>query len=107
MGGLWLVSTMIGLALEEVQGSNSKDSFWPLAIPLAGPFVTIGSASAEQMGTFVLVMDGVMQCAGLAMFIAGFAAQKEVLVYTAGSAQVAVLPTFSNNSAGLGVVGSY
>jgi len=113
-GGLWLVSAGVGLAYQELQDDlasavekKSKDKEWPLVIPLAGPFITIGTAHAQQEASFLLVVDGLGQCAGVAMFIAGFAAPKQVLVYD-GSAKVMVLPTnMGTSGAGLTALGTF
>jgi hypothetical protein len=42
--------------------------------------VTLGTADHEGGGTFFLVLDGVAQAGGLAMFIAGLAFPRKVLV---------------------------
>lgn len=65
--------------LWSLAGSKSEDAppAWPLVIPLAGPFVTFATASPDALATTFLVIDGVVQTAGLSMFIAGLAMPEE------------------------------
>jgi hypothetical protein len=53
-----------------------------LAIPLAGPFAVVASARSSSDGALVfwIVFDGIQQAGGAAMFIAGFAARRKVLL---------------------------
>jgi hypothetical protein len=52
----------------------------PLVIPVAGPFITIGTASSEGAGTLLLILDGLAQTSGVVMFIAGLATEDTELV---------------------------
>ena len=54
-GACYLLSAMTA----SVADSNNDDEFAPLFVPVAGPFITIGTANAEGAGTFWLVVDGV------------------------------------------------
>ena len=78
-GGAYLL-TSLGAAIATDTSSNG-DAYAPLFIPVAGPFITIRTAEANATGSFGLVMDGLVQTAGLAMLVAGLAAQEEVLVW--------------------------
>ena len=86
LGVPWLVSAVVAEPLQSVYDTlDDRDEhhvqFWPLFLPLAGPFIAIGTTEASPVGTFVLAADGVVQCGGLAMLIAGLAAPEDVLVW--------------------------
>ncbi len=78
---------------------DGDDELIPLAIPLAGPFITMGTAGSEGAGTFWLAVDGVTQITGASLFIASFAARSSFLKRVAGGnpgdgvPQVAVGPS--------------
>jgi len=61
-------------------GSESGDAkrYGPLIIPIVGPFVTIGTADTD-FGTLFLVLDGVGQITGAALFIAGMLSDEKYL----------------------------
>jgi hypothetical protein len=85
--------------------AGGDEEFGPLFIPVAGPFVTIGTAEAEGTGTFALVLDGVAQAGGVAMFIAGLATEEQYLLRN-DVASVKVAPMMVGpNSFGLGIRG--
>lgn len=96
-GGVYLLTTL-GAAIA-VDTSNDDDAYTPLFVPVAGPFIAIHSADANATGTFGLVIDGLAQTAGLSMFIAGLAAQEDVLVWRGGG--YAVRPDAGPGGAGL------
>jgi hypothetical protein len=75
-GAMYLLSVFVA----SIADAANQDEFTPLFIPVAGPFVTLGTADHEGGGTFFLVLDGVAQAGGLAMFIAGLAFPRKVLV---------------------------
>jgi hypothetical protein len=101
-GGVYLLTCM-GAAIAHDESSN-PEQFDPLFIPVAGPFVTIHTADANATGTFGLVIDGLAQTAGLSMFIAGLAAQEDVLVWR-GSYGQTVRP--EAGPGGASVVGTF
>jgi hypothetical protein len=51
-----------------------------LYIPLAGPFIAIGTMDADREAAAVMAANGVLQIAGFSMLVAGVAAKKTVLV---------------------------
>jgi hypothetical protein len=55
------------------------EEFIPLAIPIAGPFVTIATAESEGAGTFWLAVDGVVQTTGATLFFVSLAARQSYL----------------------------
>ena len=102
-GVLYLLSAFT--ASVAVDAGDSEE-FGPLFIPVVGPFVTISTADAEGAGTFALVLDGVGQAGGVAMFIAGLMTEEKFLLRN-DQAKISVTPmTMGNSSFGLGLRGS-
>lgn len=65
-----------------VEGAENED-FVPLYIPIVGPFIAMGTLEHADGGMrAALLLDGVVQIGGAAMFIAGLAAPKTVLLRT-------------------------
>lgn len=70
------------VAFSCVEGAERED-FVPLYIPIAGPFIAMGTLEHAEGGMRAgLLLDGVAQVGGAAMFIAGLAAKRTVLVRT-------------------------
>lgn len=87
---------------------SENGQFDPLYVPCIGPFVAIGTARSDSLGTFALVLDGVVQTGGLAMFVAGLVATQTRLVRDRSVATVLPVPyTPDSKTLGLGVVGSF
>jgi hypothetical protein len=102
-GVLYLLSAFA--ATVAIDGNDSEE-FGPLLIPVAGPFVTVGTAGAEGVGTFALVLDGVGQAGGVAMFIAGIMTEEKFLLRN-DQAKITVTPMMlGESSLGLGIRGS-
>lgn len=122
-GSLWLLSSVIGLAAQSVEDDwdswddeNDDDLYWPLVIPLAGPFITVGTVGTDDLeapGTMLLIIDGVAQAGGLAMLIAGAVAKRDVLVWDGTSqglpgTRISLVPTvFGRDDLGLGLLGQF
>jgi hypothetical protein len=83
-GALWVISTVTAIGLDQksaVDGDpNFDDMYWPMFIPVIGPFITIGTADSSGTGAGILALDGALQAGGLAMMIAGLVAPKLELV---------------------------
>lgn len=60
--------------------TNCHNSLWPLYIPVAGPFIALGTVPGSATGTVFLLIDGALQAGGAAMLIVGIASPKTVLV---------------------------
>ncbi|MBW2526993.1 MAG: hypothetical protein JRI23_22625 [Deltaproteobacteria bacterium] len=107
LASTWLISTVTAITLDNEDSvdddPNFDDMYTPMLIPVVGPFITIGTADASGTGAGILALDGVVQCAGLAMFIAGFAAPKKELVPT--GLPVKVTPVASSAMTGLTISG--
>lgn len=78
-GTLYLTSCVLGAT---VRDGNGGGDFLPLFIPIAGPWITIGTSRAPAEGAIPLLVDGLLQAGSAGMFIAGFAFPDHVLVRT-------------------------
>jgi hypothetical protein len=115
-GGLWLLSGMLGTLAVKLSGGvadstghTERQEPYFLWIPVAGPFVAAGTVH-DPAGPIValLVLDGVLQSAGLAMLIGGAAAQRQVLVWHGGSARLVVGPAGrAMSGASVGLAGEF
>jgi len=75
-GGMYLISVLAaGTAVSE-----GEDEVAPMFIPLIGPWVTIRTTDADPGLRGALVIDGLVQLTGAALFITGMAAQRDVFV---------------------------
>ena len=95
-------------ACNAVAGSRCSGALTPLYIPIAGPFVQLGSSSTAS-GSFALVLDGLLQAGGVAMLIAGIAAPKTMLIRN-DLAKIELKPTpmtFGKTGAGFGFKGTF
>ena len=124
-GVLWVVSLAAGIALEKDARQKEDernaspthyyyssdplsivgpdDVVWPLALPVVGPFITIGTAHAQGAGVAILLIDGIAQTGGIAMLAAGLLVKHAVLVLqTPGTAEVHIRPTLGPTGAGFG-----
>lgn len=104
LGGFWLVSCLVA---GTVQDNSSSGSEWtPLYIPVAGPFIAIGTLRSRNGGTFALVLDGIAQAGGLAMGIAGLASSQTQLVRDdVGLSSVRVSPVAAIDAEGRPAMG--
>ncbi|HZO12461.1 MAG TPA: hypothetical protein VFB62_04360, partial [Polyangiaceae bacterium] len=108
LSALWITSASAAVALDRQDDGtgdpNFDDKYWPMFIPVVGPFVTIKTADSSGTGAAILGLDGAAQAVGLGMFIAGFAAPKRELV---PKRTVRVTPTVSPKLAGLSASGTF
>jgi len=104
-GSVYLLTALTAASIDSAKTGN--DDFKPLYIPVAGPFITIGTAGSEGVGTFVLILDGIAQSGGLLMAVLGIAAQRTMLVRNDVESKVTVSPMLvGKNSVGFGLVGT-
>ncbi len=89
--------------------SICRTETWPLYIPLAGPFIQIGTVQGTDKNTItaLLVIDGVVQVAGVAMFIYGLAHRSELVRYSEEKPRLQLAPFAFTNTAGLVAVGTF
>jgi len=83
---------------------HEAEELSPLYVPIAGPFIAIGTAdrdSAAEIAPFVA--SGLVQAAGAGMLLAGIFSRKQVLVRK----QASVTPLVSAGTLGLSASGSF
>jgi len=105
----YLISIIIAAANAD---NGSANALW---VPGLGPFIQMGQiggsncdASCRATADVGLVIDGLMQAGGIAMFIAGIAWPKTVLVRNdLGKIHVMPAPMIGQNTTGLGLVGTF
>lgn len=102
LGSLWLINSLVAAGLHK----DENGRFDPLYVPIGGPFAAIVTTNSDSLGTFTLVLDGLVQTGGLAMLIAGIASKQTKLVKTT-TALMPVPFTPDNKTVGLGLVGSF
>jgi hypothetical protein len=79
-GSAYLIS-ILGASAAVSDGGRESEQFGALFIPVAGPFVTIGTAGDDASGAVpIFILDGIAQIGGVVMFIAGMAATQTLLV---------------------------
>lgn len=59
--------------------------YTPMFIPGIGPFVTIATSDAEDIGLLTLLLTGAGQVTGISLFIAGMLGEEKYLLRTAGT----------------------
>lgn len=110
-GAVYLINVLIAAVSHDacnISGSTCSGALTALYIPIAGPFVQLGS-SHSATGSFGLVVDGLLQAGGAAMMIAGIAAPKTVLIRN-DLAKIELKPTpmtFGKSGAGFGFTGTF
>jgi hypothetical protein len=80
--------------------------YYPLNIPFAGPFISIYTLDTDAPETIGLIALGAAQTVGTGMFLAGFLAQKKLLVRSAGLSDITVAPQIGKDTLGIGVLGA-
>jgi len=61
--------------------SGEAKEYGPMIIPVIGPFATMGTAS-DSDGNLFLLLDGIGQLTGAALFIAGMLSEEKYLART-------------------------
>ncbi len=79
---------------------------WPLMIPVAGPFIGLGTMPGDVVTGVLLTLDGIAQVAGATMFIIGLAAPSTILVRNRHATLMPV-PILTSGGAGVGLAGSF
>ncbi len=105
-GSLYLINVLTGAMINDANRDNSGTR---LFIPIVGPLTYMGGDGCGSTCSVFLAVDSLAQAAGVAMFIAGFAATRDFAVkdrpgQTAKNA-VRIMPTLSPQQ--VGVVGTF
>jgi hypothetical protein len=82
------------------------DSYGALYVPGIGPFIQLAKTSGGAGGP-VLVIDGILQLGGIAMFATAFAAPKTESVLNKVGRDIHIAPVLGRDDTGLTVVGSF
>ena len=108
----YLISVLIAAAGSDIaaagctisNGNSCTNGAAPLYIPVVGPFVEMGMTDSALADVF-LVIDGLLQATGVAMFIYGLAVPKTVLVRNDLGAlkNVHIAPIAGRNMGGIGI----
>jgi hypothetical protein len=77
-GTPYLISLVTG-TVALLSDDRDADTFWPLLVPVGGPFIALSTLDAEGSGIFWLTVDGVVQAGGVLMVAAAFASEDMVL----------------------------
>jgi hypothetical protein len=80
-GSLYLIDILVAAGGSDCanSGACSSNPFTAMWVPAVGPFLQMASNSSS-VGNVFYAIDGLAQCAGIAMFIYGVAAPRTVLV---------------------------
>jgi hypothetical protein len=97
-GASWLTSALTAATV--VAGTNRhRSEVAPLFAPFAGPWITVATSRDarlddpdRRMNGVLLVVDGVAQLTGAALFLAGMVTREPVLTRTRQSFDTAALP---------------
>lgn len=99
------VPYFISLLAGAIAIDTGSPNFWPILIPVVGPFIQAGFVSSATEKLF-FALDGLAQVAGVAMFIAGFAAPITYLQRDR-TAWIAPVPVITRGGAGVGLAGGF
>jgi hypothetical protein len=92
-GGAFILSALVSGMLSS--NNSRSDEFGWLSVPLAGPFITIGTAHSQNAGTAWLVVDGVTQAVGATLLVVGLASHEKYLERDPFVAKTSKLPTLA------------
>ena len=112
-GTTYLLSALIAAVSTDVCNSNIGpcQSASTLFIPGVGPFIALGPNGGSATGDFFLVLDGLAQIGGLAMFTIGLASPKTVLVRNDlgydSAPHLSLAPIFGAGRSEVGLVGTF
>jgi hypothetical protein len=115
----WTMSVLVAAVAMSVEENEEEDlapgerddispSDWvPLYIPVAGPFVAIGTLDASGSGLGLLVADGVLQAAGLLGILLGALDPDYKVIRVSDRVDLEVGPAVGLRHQGLSVKGSF
>lgn len=112
-GVSWLAAAGYGVHLANERDAGAwrrDDGETPdeavLFIPVAGPFIALGTLEPGRGPAAALIADGIAQVGGLAMLAAGIFAKETVLVKS-DAAEVQLAPTVGPTGSGVALLGSF
>lgn len=108
--GTYLISVLVAAAGQDITSNGGgTNAAAPLYIPVIGPFITMGNVSNSATADVFLVLDGLAQAGGVAMFIYGLAVPKTVLVRNdlGFVKNVTAAPLVGKNFTGIGLSGQF
>jgi hypothetical protein len=110
----WVTAMLIGVIAAEVEGDDPGEDgvtsadWTPMYIPVAGPFVTIGTADVRPSVMGLLFLTGIVQTAGVLGIVLGATVRENRLVRSETvSAGVEVAPVVSAGFQGLSATGHF
>ena len=83
--------------------NDAGSEFWPMFVPVVGPFLTIATHDRNATSSVLLAIDGLGQSAGLAMLIAGLVLENKFLRYRGAGLELG--PSVQIGASGAGVLG--
>jgi len=116
----WTMSVLVAAVAMSVEENEADEltpterddgiapSDWsPLYIPVAGPFVAIGTLEASGSGLGLLVADGILQAAGLLGILLGALDPDYKVVRVSSQVELDVGPAVGRDFQGLRLKGSF
>lgn len=102
--GTMYLFTALGASISNDAGTPAN----ALYVPGVGPFIQMAQCQGcSATGSFFLAVDGVVQVGGIAMFIAGLAAPKTVLVRNDFGLDLHFVPVVARDRTGLALLGRF
>lgn len=108
-GCLYLITLLVAAGNTDAANKDHTSSTTDaLYIPAIGPFIQMTKSGSATANVFLLV-DGVAQTAGVAMFVAGLTWPKTVLVRdgSTGAPKLAAVPLVGPGMSGAGLLGTF
>lgn len=102
----YVTSILVGVVATQVEEvTPGTESDWsPLYVPVAGPFVALGTLDPGASGVGLLLADGILQSAGVLAIVLGIVDQEYKLIRTGG---MEITPSVTPGQQGLVVRGAF
>ncbi|MEQ9325024.1 MAG: hypothetical protein RIF41_38010, partial [Polyangiaceae bacterium] len=98
-----VIVAVVATQVDEVTPGTESD--WsPLYVPVAGPFVALGTLDPSAAGVGLLLADGLFQAAGVLGIVLGVVDQEYKLIHTG---DVEIAPTLTPGQQGVVVRGAF
>lgn len=106
-GTMYLITGFVAAAgADSATANGTSNQYGALWVPGVGPFLQMTNTSTA-MGNYVLAIDGLAQCAGLAMLIYGISSPRTVLVRDDLAKPMIMPMKIGQDGYGLGVLGRF